>query len=352
MSDRNGVRLSLIHALPAAAEASGVSSMQVLSLGGLEADAFRDCDRVVRRSQIHAVMQGLARKSGDATIGFRMADASSPDRLGLFGKSMLVGRTLREALALQQRHIAWLQRGTSISMVTCGTKFQWTHRMDGSDPSEARFLNEGIAAFMVRSVRGMAGDEAARLQVILPHRPIVPLSVYEEALRCAVSFVPGKDLVVRFDATLLARRNTLCHDDRPAPDPARVAAVPVECALTNEQLLQCVLRMFEVAALMGRLTLRDTAQALGFSPRSLQRRLAALDTSFEEIVDQWRHRQALDLLDSPDGGTDKVATRLGYTDASHFIRAFRRWQGVSPAVFRHARARDARTARDLARNGN
>ncbi len=352
MYDRNSVRLSLIHALPAAAEASGVSSMQVLSLGGLEADAFSDCDRVVRRSQIYAVMQGLARKSGDATIGFRMADASSPDMLGLFGRSMLVGRTLREVLALKRRHMPWLQRGTSISMATFGLKFQWTHRMHGSDPGEARFLNEGIAAFMVKSVRAMSGDEAARLHVILPHRPIVPLSRYEEALRCAVSFVPGNELVIRFDANLLERRNMLCRDNRPELDPARIAAVPFDCGLTDADLLQCLLRMFEVAALMGRLTLRDTARTLGFSPRSLQRRLAGLDATFEEIVDQWRHRQALDWLDGQDGGTEKVAARLGYTDASHFIRAFRRWQGVSPTDFRRARARGAPADHNLARNGN
>ncbi len=352
MYDRNGVRLSLIHALPAAAEASGVSSMQVLSLGGLEADAFTDRDRVVRRSQIHAVMQGLARKSGDATIGFRMADASSPGMLGIFGRSMLVGRTVREALVLQRRHMPWLQRGTTISMATFGSKFQWAHHMHGSDPGEARFLNEGIAAFFVKSVRAWSGDDGARLHVTLPHRPIVPLSRYEEALRCAVSFVPGNDLVVRFDSDLLERRNTLCCHDPADLGPARGAAVPVDCDPTDEELLQCLLRIFEVAALMGRLTLRDTARALGFSPRGLQRRLAGLDTSFEEILDQWRHRQALDWLDGPDGATQQVATRLGYTDASHFIRAFRRWQGASPTEFRRAHGRDSRSDRDLARNGN
>lgn len=338
MYDRNGVRLSLIHALPSAAEASGVSLPEVLSLGGLEGNAFGDPDKVVRRSQIHAMMQGLARKSGDATIGFRMADASTPDMLGLFGRSLFVGRTLREALLLQRLHMPSLQRGATIAMATSGARFVWTHRMHGSDPGDARFLNEGIAAFFVRTVRAICGDDDARLHVVLPHRPIVPLSRYEEALRCGVSFRPGHDLVITFEASLLDRRNVLSRDVGPDLEPASAAAVPLACDLSDDQLLQSLLRIFEVAALMGKLTLPDASQTLGLSARSLQRRLAAIDTSFEEVLDQWRHSVALDLLCAPDGGTGKVAARLGYTDASHFIRAFRRWQGVSPTDFRRERA--------------
>lgn len=341
MHDRNGVRLSLIHSLPSVAEARGVSAGDVMAMGGLAPDAFRDFDKVVRRSQIHAIMQGLARRSGDAQIGLTMAEASSPDMLGLFGRALVVGRTLRESLALQQRQMPWLQSGTSISMATIGPWVQWTHRMHGSDPGEARFLNEGIAAFFVKSLRVMSGDHAARLHVILPHRPMAPVSRYEEAMGCAVSFVPGSDLVIRFDASLLERRNRLCGDGGAEPEPAGPVALPAACELSDERLLESLLRMFEMAALMGRLTLRDTARTLGFSPRTLQRRLAGFDTSFEEVVDQWRRRQALDMLAGPCGGTAEVAARLGYTDASHFIRAFRRWQGVSPTDFRRARAQDA-----------
>lgn len=337
MYDRNSVSLSLIHTLPAVADAMGVSLPRVLALGGLEADAFRERDKVVRRSQIHAIMQGLARKSGNPTIGFLMADSTDPEMLGTFGRTLFVGRTLREALALQRRHMPALQRGASIAMANFGPRFQWTHHMHCSDPGEARFLNEGIAAFSVKCIRALSGDPCARIHVILPHRPIAPLSTYEAALRCAVSFLPGPDLIIRFDAKLLDCRNALNRHDGPEVDHARVSAVPVEVDLTDEQLLQCLPRMFEVAVLMGKMTLRDTAQTLGLSPRSLQRRLAAIGTSFEDIVDQWRNRQALALLSGPEGGTAQIAARLGYTDASHFIRAFRRWHGTTPTDFRRER---------------
>ena len=157
MSARSGVRLSLVHSLPHAAEAKGLQVGPLLALGGLDPDAFKNPGQVVRRSQIVAMMNGLARKSGDATIGFKMAHTTDPGLLGPFGRSLMVGRTLREALALQRRHMPWLQRGISITMETFGPTVHWTHRMHGCDPAEARFLSEGIAAFFVWFVRASPG---------------------------------------------------------------------------------------------------------------------------------------------------------------------------------------------------
>ncbi|MCX7287148.1 MAG: AraC family transcriptional regulator ligand-binding domain-containing protein [Rhodobacterales bacterium] len=341
MYDKSGVRLSLIHSLPNAAEATGVSVDRLLALGGLRADAFRDHDMIVRRSQIVAMMNGLARKSGDASLGFKMAETTNPNHLGPFGRSLMVGRTLKEALALQSRHLPWLQRGTSIAIATVGPMAQWTHRMHGCDPAEARFLTEGIAAFFVRFVRASTGDADAGLHVILPHKPVAPLSFYEDALRCAVSFDKDTDLVIRFDAALLDRRNALLSVDDGVQSKIH-DLVPDGLDLPDTLLLASLQRMFEAAALWGRLTLEGAALTLGLSPRSLQRRLARLDTSFERVLDDWRQRQAVTFFNDPGVGTASVALRLGYTHPAHFIRAFRRWHGQAPTEFRLG----------LARNGN
>jgi AraC-like DNA-binding protein len=266
-------------------------------------------------------------------IGFQMARMTDPRLLGPFGRSLLVGRTLGEALALQERHMPWLQRGTSVRMEVFGPVARWTHRMDGCDPGEARFLTEGIAAFFVSFLRAATGEDDARLQVILPHRPLAPVSVYEDALGCAVSFERDGDLVIRFDAILLQRRNLLRATDGPEAPALVGGTIPVRVEIPDDQLLASLGRMVEVAILQGRFTLEEAALALGLSPRGLQRRLARLDISFERIVDDWRRGRALELLADPANGTTEVALRLGYAHPSHFIRAFRRWHGMSPTAF-------------------
>ena len=104
----------------------------------------------------------------------------------------------------------------------------------------------------------------------------------------------------------------------------------------DDALLAVLHRLFASAALSGSLSLVDTARSLGVAPRTLQRRLAGLATTFEVEVDAWRHAQA--LLHLADGAlpVGSVARTLGYGHAAHFIRAFRRWEGRTPLTFRRA----------------
>lgn len=333
MYDRSGVRLSIISALPTVAEAHGVPLHFLMSVGGLRDDALRDWDSVVSRSQTCAILDGLARKSGDATIGFQMAEATNPAMLGLSGAALLAGRTLGEAISLQISYLPWLQQGVSARLETDGKRARWRHRLVNSDPLQSRILTEGIAAFFVGIVRAMSGRADARMHVALPHRAVVSLNHYQDALRCAVSFTSGPDLVIHFDAELLDYGNALLRQDGQSPDPAAAPQVPTDFEMTDQELLEALYRMFGAAALMGRLSLPASSVMLGLSPRSLQRRLAGIGTTFEEAVDSWRRDAAKTMLALPGAKKNEIAACLGYADASHFVRAFRRWEGVPPGQF-------------------
>lgn len=74
-------------------------------------------------------------------------------------------------------------------------------------------------------------------------------------------------------------------------------------------------------------TLRDTAEQLGMSPRTLVRRLSEEGTSFQMLLDEVRKEAALWLLCETTLSVEEVAERLGYGDASNFGRTCRRWFG-------------------------
>jgi AraC-like DNA-binding protein len=52
------------------------------------------------------------------------------------------------------------------------------------------------------------------------------------------------------------------------------------------------------------------------------------------LLDEVRRSHAETLLRDPRLSIDEVAERVGYADTSNFTRAFRRWTGKTPAVFR------------------
>jgi AraC-like DNA-binding protein len=103
----------------------------------------------------------------------------------------------------------------------------------------------------------------------------------------------------------------------------------------DEPLILAQVRRVIVGRLAeSELSIADAAKQLAMSERTLQRRLSEARVSFRELRDQVRHREAKRLLSRRDMNVEQVASALGYTDRSNFVRAFERWEGKSPSSYR------------------
>jgi AraC-like DNA-binding protein len=78
----------------------------------------------------------------------------------------------------------------------------------------------------------------------------------------------------------------------------------------------------------------DVAKALGFSVRTLQRRLADADVKFSDVLDNVRREHLQGYLRENALSLTEIAFLLGYSDQSSFNRAFRDWFGTSPSAYR------------------
>jgi AraC-like DNA-binding protein len=86
----------------------------------------------------------------------------------------------------------------------------------------------------------------------------------------------------------------------------------------------------------GKPDLTRVAKKLEVGPRTLQRRLNAYGIDFKQLVDDFRCRLALTYLKDTKTKLTEIALLLGYSEASAFNHAFKRW---SPLEFRHVIAR-------------
>ncbi len=84
------------------------------------------------------------------------------------------------------------------------------------------------------------------------------------------------------------------------------------------------------------LSLDILASELCMSPRTLRRHLQSHETSYKELLEDERKRVALVQVRKPDVSIEALAESLGYSDASSFSRAFKRWYGLSPKNFRQS----------------
>ncbi|WP_436872770.1 helix-turn-helix domain-containing protein [Acinetobacter haemolyticus] len=85
---------------------------------------------------------------------------------------------------------------------------------------------------------------------------------------------------------------------------------------------------------LGFLSLKQVAERLHLSERTLQRQLAKEQTSFQLLVAEVRRKQAEFLLKQQHLSIEQIAERLGYADISHFSRAFKKWTNVTPKFYR------------------
>jgi AraC-like DNA-binding protein len=81
-------------------------------------------------------------------------------------------------------------------------------------------------------------------------------------------------------------------------------------------------------------SLTVTARLLHMTPRTLHRHLLAEGSSFKQLLEEVRHGLALQHLRGGRLTVEEIAYSLGYTDLANFRRAFRRWEGMAPSVYR------------------
>jgi AraC-like DNA-binding protein len=74
------------------------------------------------------------------------------------------------------------------------------------------------------------------------------------------------------------------------------------------------------------------------SSRTLRRRLAKENTTFQALLDDLRRITAIHQLESDPCCADALASMLGFGDARSFRRAFKRWTGMTPSGYRALRA--------------
>jgi AraC-like DNA-binding protein len=89
----------------------------------------------------------------------------------------------------------------------------------------------------------------------------------------------------------------------------------------------------------GETTLANVARRIGVTPRHLRHQLDIAGTSFQRLLNEYRHRLAKRLLSQTDEAITEIVYLTGFSEPSTFYRAFKRWEGTTPIEYRQRRSR-------------
>jgi AraC-like DNA-binding protein len=189
--------------------------------------------------------------------------------------------------------------------------------------------SEAAMAMFANLVRELAGGNPGLVEVTLPRPPPRDPTPYRRHFGCPVQFDAGQ-------ATLCLPAEAM---DLPVlgADPIRRRLLEAEARRRVEGSFEVNLyRAIGTLLMMGMPSGDAVAQQLALHRRTLNRRLKAQGRTFQSVLDAVRFDFARRLLRDTRLPVTAVAATLGYSEASSFARAFRRWSGSGPLDWRRA----------------
>ena len=84
----------------------------------------------------------------------------------------------------------------------------------------------------------------------------------------------------------------------------------------------------------GDVSMDTIADKMGASRQTLYRNLKAEDVTYEQVLDELRHKMALNFLAGKKVSVNETAYLVGFSEPAAFSRAFKRWTGTSPSAAR------------------
>lgn len=103
---------------------------------------------------------------------------------------------------------------------------------------------------------------------------------------------------------------------------------------SNQHTIKLKLRELLHASPFLQLNLEDAARSVNMAPRTLVRRLAAEDLSFQAIKDGVRRDLAIRDLARTTKSLALIAHEIGFSSVAAFHRAFKQWTSMTPAAYR------------------
>jgi AraC-like DNA-binding protein len=149
----------------------------------------------------------------------------------------------------------------------------------------------------------------------------------------------GSPVGYGFAADRIGYPNTYLDRPRPQVDPAALLLCESQCREMIARRRARVGTVGVVRELLSRASgampsMETVASDLNMSVRTLHRGLAAEGTTFRAVDESVRLDRATMLLLTDGGSVDHIARELGYATTPAFVRAFKRWKGTPPGVWR------------------
>jgi AraC-like DNA-binding protein len=320
-----------INPLLSGLRALGHDAAPLLDAAGIDARQLRDPDVRVPMAAVLRLIDRAVAQTGDDNLGLHLAEHADLGSGDVHFYAMLASRTLGDAYSRLCRYQRLIRDTSRIELEYEPGRAMLRHVMTGHR-AESRHSAEFLLAVWVRAGRLITGIDWTPLDVHFTHA--APDNAREHAafFRCALHFGMTDNALI-LPASLL---ETPCvrADESLIAVLDRYAAARIDPEPVRDDIVDRVRSTLADELKGGQPTATQLAARLNMSVRSLSRSLAAVGTSYGQVLDDLRREQSLKHLAGERFSISEIAFLLGFVELSSFNRVFKRWTGETPAEFR------------------
>ena len=296
----------------------------MLATAGLpaEADATTATQHMVAAAVFYDLLDRLEVEN-DAEFPFRYARGAAVDDFGALGLALKTAATLQGTLDRLIRYYL---------LLTNTAHYEWKAHPDGAwfifhrpmpERTAVRIANECALAAVVSLLRQVSKTRVTPLAVSFTHPHPGSTAAHRRYFGGSVSFEAERNAVL-LSHELLETKSALGDEGL-----SRFLLTHLDSDLQKLQQGRSLETQIQQAVADtlsdGVPKISQIARRLNMSERTLHRRLAERDRSYQTLVDETRRNVAESLLQHTDYSLADVAFLSGFSEQSSFQRACKRW---------------------------
>ena len=267
----------------------------------------------------------IARKLGEPEMALSFAPYASITEYGVFGEYVTSRNTFGEALHLTA---AMMQYHSSLDRLSIEKNFDEVafcyHAALTNAIGYRHYATLAISVMRTLATHYFGTPNVARRIEFNFSKP-GNASAFEDRFCCPVRFDQPR-LCLIYDVDQLNQNRTY-----PPPRIVTLSEVVHDAiAPAPRDTVGAVEALIRLGIYSSDTGMDRVAHQLQLGERTVRRRLAAAGTTYREMVLKSKMRRARELLSETKLPITRIATQLGYSDPSHFGRAFRKFTGLSP----------------------
>jgi AraC-like DNA-binding protein len=318
------------------AVARGASRWALAEKAGVDLVDLQNNDNRIPFESYVALMRAGQEMCKDPALALHFGEAVDASALTFTSSLGASEITMDECIALMNHYSALTVEvdcdGDRLALERQGGQMWIIDRR--KNPNEFPELTESMFARVVSSGQRMFGARQFVQAVHVTHSAPPYAAEYERIFKVPVTFDSNRNAILIPDDGVVIRRQP--PSSREGLERLSAHAESMLKNLANSKSTRARVENLLTPMLpRGEVTMAAVAKKLSMSRQTLFRKLKSEGVTFEQVLDDLRHRLSIDFVKDERRSLKEIAYLVGFSDPAAFSRAFKRWTGSSPRAMRN-----------------